>query len=76
MTFRPHHKFHSMSLSGYYAIALENTDPRVTRYAAISIPGLWAEPVQIGVRNTPGEAEQLCEQHSLTPDFSHLATGV
>lgn len=82
MTFTPHtglfgQEWIALSRCGHYAIAHDKTDPRVTKFQALFIPGVWATAQKIGrALKTRDAAEANCERHSLTPDLTKLAKGI
>jgi hypothetical protein len=67
----------ALSSCGHYAIALDNSNPRVTKYRAQHIAGVYATAENIGhAKKTRAEAEAVCEKHALTPDFLACAKGI
>jgi hypothetical protein len=67
----------ALSNCGHYAIALDTLNPRGTRYRAKFIPGVFATAQNIGhLKRTRAEAEAVCEEHALTPDFTSCAKAV
>lgn len=81
MTFTPHkglwgQSWVAISGCGHYAIAHDKTDPRNTKFAALFIPGIWANAEKIGRPTTREKAVALCEKHALTPNFTSLAKGL
>lgn len=64
----------ALSSCGHYAIALDTSNPRGTKYRAKFISGVYAAAENIGhAKKTRAEAEEVCEQHALTPNFSFAA---
>ncbi len=85
VNFRPHsglygQRWDLMNPDGHYAIRFDNTDPRATKFEALFVPGLWANPDSIGIRDTQAAAETLCERHAAKPltikAIKNLMTGV
>lgn len=85
MTFRPHPGLYGQSwialtICGRYAIRTDNSDPRATKFAALFIPGVWANAEELGVRPTQEAAQALCEKYAAKQlsikRIAHLAKGV
>lgn len=66
----------ALSSCGHYALRLDTSNPRSTKYQALYIPGVWSQAQSIGTRVKRADAEALCETHSLTPDFKSCASGI
>jgi hypothetical protein len=61
----------AMSTCGHYAIALDHSNPKATKFQALFIPGAFATAEKIGrARSKRADAEKAAEEHWLTPNFN------